>query len=106
AVNLFWALERMTRVFEDHCAESNVATAIARLEQEAIEICEEDKRRCRAIGDHGASLIAPNSGVLTHCNAGSLATGAYGTALAVMFRAHELGTPFSVYADETRPLLQ
>lgn len=106
AVNLFWALERMERVYDVECRGLAVADAIARLEAEAFEICEEDKRRCRAIGAHGASLLADGAGVLTHCNAGSLATGAYGTALAVMFRAHEDGKRISVYADETRPLLQ
>ena len=61
---------------------------------------------CRAIGRHGAPLIRPGHGVLTHCNAGGLATADYGTALAVIFAAHEQGTPVHVFADETRPLLQ
>ena len=77
-----------------------------RLEAEAIEILEEDKRLCRAIGEHGAPLIRDGDGLLTHCNAGGLATAGYGTALAVMFRAQELGRRFAVFADETRPLLQ
>ncbi len=61
---------------------------------------------CRAIGRHGAELVAPGSGILTHCNAGGLATADYGTALAVLFSAHEQGKPIHVFADETRPLLQ
>ena len=61
---------------------------------------------CRAIGRHGAPLLQPGHGVLTHCNAGGLATADYGTALAVIFAAHEQGTTVRVYADETRPLLQ
>lgn len=105
AVNLFWAIERMREVAREH-ANAGLQQFRAAITNEAVDICEEDKRRCRAIGENGADLIAPNSGVLTHCNAGGLATGAYGTALAVMFRAHEKGTPFHVYADETRPLLQ
>lgn len=103
AVNLFWALDRMRRTAAGH---ADAESALQRLEAEAVEIYEEDKRRCRAIGEHGAPLIGEGDGVLTHCNAGSLATSAYGTALAAMFRARELGRRFSVYADETRPLLQ
>ena len=103
AVNLFWALDRMRRTAAGH---ADAESALQRLEAEAVEIYEEDKRRCRAIGEHGVPLIGEGDGVLTHCNAGSLATSAYGTALAAMFRARELGRRFSVYADETRPLLQ
>ncbi|NUM56255.1 MAG: S-methyl-5-thioribose-1-phosphate isomerase [Candidatus Hydrogenedentes bacterium] len=105
AVNLFWALDRMRTVAAEH-AHLDGAALERRLEAEAIEICAEDTRRCRAIGEHGAKLIANGDGVLTHCNAGGLATSSYGTALAVMFRAHELGKRFQVFADETRPLLQ
>jgi len=103
AVNLFWALDRMRRTA---AGRADAESALQRLEAEAVEIYEEDKRRCRAIGEHGAPLIGEGDGVLTHCNAGSLATSAYGTALAAMFRARELGRRFSVHADETRPLLQ
>ncbi|MFA6244812.1 MAG: S-methyl-5-thioribose-1-phosphate isomerase [Candidatus Hydrogenedentales bacterium] len=106
AVNLFWALDRMRGVAESAYVEGSGDSLFSRLEAEAIEICEEDTRRCRAIGEHGASLIHDGDGVLTHCNAGGLATASYGTALAVMFRAHELGRRFCVFADETRPLLQ
>ncbi|MCA1686671.1 MAG: S-methyl-5-thioribose-1-phosphate isomerase, partial [Planctomycetia bacterium] len=73
---------------------------------EAHAIAEEDRGVCRAIGRHGAALLATGQGVLTHCNAGGLATADYGTALAVIFAAHEQGKAVHVYADETRPLLQ
>jgi methylthioribose-1-phosphate isomerase len=73
---------------------------------EAHAIVEEDRRVCRAIGRHGAKLLQDGQGVLTHCNAGGLATADYGTALAVFFSAHESGKRLHVYADETRPLLQ
>ena len=108
AVNLFWALNRMRSCAADAAQDPacSPSSLIDRLEAEAIEICEEDTRRCRSIGDHGAALINDGDGILTHCNAGALATSAYGTALAVLFRAQELGRRFLVFADETRPLLQ
>lgn len=106
AVNLFWALDRMrdraTSIPEDASADE----VYSQLEDEAQRILEEDRRLCRMIGANGASLIEEGSGVLTHCNAGGLATADYGTALAVMFSAHDAGLSFQVYADETRPLLQ
>ena len=105
AVNLFWALGRMKTV-----AERNQGLSIPDLKQrlldEAIAILEEDKAMCRRIGEAGAGLLTDGQGVLTHCNAGGLATGAYGTALAVIFMAHEQGKKLRVFADETRPLLQ
>ena len=105
AVNLFWALKRMKNT-----AEANRDRPVPEIKQillrEAKEILEEDRRMCRAIGRNGAPFIEDGSGVLTHCNAGGLATGDYGTALAVMFAAHEDGKRFHVFADETRPLLQ
>ena len=105
AVNLFWALNRMQR-----CAEQHLDKRIPEIKEillaEANAIHDEDAAMCRAIGEHGAHLIQPGSGVLTHCNAGSLATAEYGTALAVMYVAHEQGIQFRVFADETRPLLQ
>jgi methylthioribose-1-phosphate isomerase len=73
---------------------------------EARQIDEEDRAMCRAIGRHGAQLVRPGQGILTHCNAGGLATADYGTALAVVFAAHDDGIPLHVFADETRPLLQ
>ena len=107
AVNLFWALERMRRAAERIASEAGDADAFFdALLAEAGQIDEEDRARCRAIGEHGAALIGEGHGVLTHCNAGSLATSAFGTALSVMYSAHEQGRTFQVFADETRPLLQ
>jgi methylthioribose-1-phosphate isomerase len=106
AVNLFWALDRMRRAAKT-LADGRTSREIAgALLVEAREIEAEDRRMCRAIGRHGAGLLADGSGVLTHCNAGGLATADYGTALAVMFAAHEAGKRLRVFADETRPLLQ
>jgi methylthioribose-1-phosphate isomerase len=79
---------------------------VERLLREAIAIEAEDRQMCRAIGHFGAELIRDGDGVLTHCNAGGLATADYGTALACMFTAHEQGKSFHVFVDETRPLLQ
>jgi methylthioribose-1-phosphate isomerase len=104
AVNLFWALDRMDAV-ASHFPEDAVA-ALERLLAEARRIDDEDRAMCRAIGRHGATLIGPGQGILTHCNAGGLATSDYGTALAVIFTAFENGVPVRVFADETRPLLQ
>ncbi len=106
AVNLFWALDRMRRAAASCAAVADVAEFTARLEDEARAIFEENLRICRAIGDHGAALVRDGDGILTHCNAGALATAGYGTALAVVFRVHELGRRIHVFADETRPLLQ
>lgn len=106
AVNLFWALDRMQRVAEEQGSCLDAESLIARLETEARAIHDEEVERCHAIGAFGEALIQEGSGVLTHCNAGGLATGEYGTALAPMFRAWELGRRFQVFADETRPLLQ
>jgi methylthioribose-1-phosphate isomerase len=106
AVNLFWALDRMERCFERECRQRSPGDWTRRLLDEALAIEDEDRRMCRAIGAAGASLIGEGQGVLTHCNAGGLATAEYGTALAVMFAAAERGRRFHVYADETRPLLQ
>jgi methylthioribose-1-phosphate isomerase len=115
AVNLFWALERMERCFERECASPLPRSGggrggprewTSRLLAEAMAIEDEDRRMCRAIGAAGAHLIGDGQGVLTHCNAGGLATAEYGTALAVIFTAAEQGRRFHVYADETRPLLQ
>jgi methylthioribose-1-phosphate isomerase len=105
AVNLFWALERMEAAVgqEDH---HDGRALLERLLAEASQIDREDRAMCRSIGRHGAALIRPGQGILTHCNAGGLATADYGTALAVIFAAHEHGTRLHVFADETRPLLQ
>ena len=105
AVNLFWALERIQKIAES-CPAANTKELKESLLTEAEAIRNEDAAMCRAIGKHGADLIPAVGGVLTHCNAGGLATAEYGTALALMFTAHEQGKTFHVYVDETRPLLQ
>jgi methylthioribose-1-phosphate isomerase len=105
AVNLFWALDRMKRRAAGLRGGPAGEVAAALLD-EARAIHEEDRRMCRAIGRHGAELLADGQGVLTHCNAGGLATADYGTALAVIFAAVESGKRLHVFADETRPLLQ
>lgn len=106
AVNLFWALDRMQKVAQAERGRLSIQGLRDRLLAEAREIHEEDRRMCRAIGRHGAALLAEGQGVLTHCNAGGLATAEYGTALAVLYTAHEQGKRLQVFADETRPLLQ
>jgi len=105
AVNLRWALERVVNTAK----RSDGASGAALLEVitgEAVAIHREDEELCRSIGEHGVDLIGEGSGVLTHCNAGRLATSEYGTATAPMYLAHEHGVRFRIYADETRPLLQ
>jgi methylthioribose-1-phosphate isomerase len=106
AVNLFWALNRMQRRVQGRTEELSPDQLRAQLLEEARAIQDEDHEMCRAIGRVGADLIRDGQGVLTHCNAGGLATADYGTALAVMFTAAEQGRRFQVFADETRPLLQ
>lgn len=105
AVNLFWALDRMRRVVPDAVGLSS-AELLERLLDEAKAIEVEDREMCAAIGRHGAALLRDGQGVLTHCNAGGLATAGDGTALAVIFAAAAEGKNLQVYADETRPLLQ
>jgi len=105
AVNLFWALDRMRSVVRNHLSES-VERIISHLAGEAEAIWGEDKETCRAIGRHGAALLRDGMRVLTHCNAGGLATADFGTALGVVYAATEQGKRVSVIADETRPLLQ
>ncbi len=108
AINLFWSLDRMKRCAASLSRESSpsVGDMKSGLLREAIAIRDEDARSCRAIGQFGASLIPEDGAVITHCNAGSLATAEYGTALAPMYAAHDAGKKFTVYVDETRPLLQ
>jgi methylthioribose-1-phosphate isomerase len=106
AVNLFWALERMKRKALERRGTDSPGEIADVLLAEARAIHEEDRAMCRAIGRHGAGLLSDGMGVLTHCNAGGLATADYGTALAVIFAAVEAGKAVHVYADETRPLLQ
>jgi methylthioribose-1-phosphate isomerase len=107
AVNLFWALDRMEATAVQLVAPAEDGPAMLEmLLAEAHAIAQEDRATCRAIGKNGAALLAAGEGILTHCNAGGLATADYGTALAVIFSAHEAGKQPRVFADETRPLLQ
>ncbi len=107
AVNLFWALSRMReRARVVHAAGAGGAQLARALLTEAHEIYEGDRATCARMGDLGAELIADGATVLTHCNAGALATAGMGTALAPIYRAVEQGKRVKVYADETRPLLQ
>jgi methylthioribose-1-phosphate isomerase len=105
AVNLFWALDRMQVVAQEHAA-APVADLKARLVAEAQAMLKEDDTTNRHLAQHGQVVIHDGNRVLTHCNTGALATGAYGTALGVMRAAWEAGKRFSVWVDETRPLLQ
>ena len=100
AVNLFWAIKRMKRFIEQH------GTAFPPLLEEAQRILEEDIASCKRMGDYGAELIADHATVLTHCNAGALATAGWGTALGVFRSAVAAGKQIRVLADETRPRLQ
>ncbi len=105
AVNLFWAIDRMyTILAEDN--HNNIMETVALLEQEANKIYAEDVDINRAIGCYGNGLIRENDTILTHCNAGALATADFGTALGVIRAAKEAGKNISVFADETRPFLQ
>ena len=105
AVNLFWALARM-----ECAAEANKTKSVAQIKKillkEALKIIDEDKDSCRQMARHGAALIKNGDTILTHCNAGGLATADYGTALGVLFEAKKQGKRIKVFADETRPLLQ
>jgi methylthioribose-1-phosphate isomerase len=107
AVNLFWAIERMKRAFASAAqAGESVDEIKQRLEDEAQAIHDEDVANCRALGAFGAEVVPPDARVLTHCNAGALATAGYGTALGVIRGAVEKGKRVAVFADETRPFLQ
>lgn len=105
AVNLFWALERMSRTAQNN-PDDPPTVMLERLLDEARDIDNEDRAMCAAIGRHGAELLSDGDAVLTHCNAGGLATAGDGTALSVFFAAAAQGKHIHVYADETRPLLQ
>lgn len=105
AVNLSWALNRMEKVCTDN-KEMPVSEIKIKLKEEAARLKEEDIRVCRAIGEYGLTLVKPGDGILTHCNAGQLATCRYGTATAPIYLGQERGYNFRVFADETRPLLQ
>lgn len=105
AVNLFWALDRMQRTAREH-SDLDCPNLSRRLLEEAQAIEREDREMCEAIGAQGAKLLKNGDGVLTHCNAGGLATAGDGTALSVFFAAANAGKSLHVFADETRPLLQ
>ena len=107
AVNLFWAIDRMKRTFAEAAqAGSSVEELKQRLETEALLIHDEDVASCRSMGAYGATLVPATAKILTHCNAGALATAGYGTALGVIRAAVEQGKQVAVLADETRPFLQ
>src|SRR6202050_664904 len=107
AVNLFWAIDRMKVLFRELLASgATMAQVQERILAEADAMYEEDIAACKAMGAHGAALLPDEGGVLTHCNAGALATCGYGTALGVIRAAVERGKRIHVYADETRPFLQ
>ena len=105
AVNLSWALNRMEKVVTDN-ADRTVDEIRELLRKESIAIKDEDVWMCRMIGEYGLTLIKDGDGILTHCNAGQLATSKYGTALAPIHLGRERGMNFKVFCDETRPLLQ
>ncbi|MDX9822300.1 MAG: S-methyl-5-thioribose-1-phosphate isomerase [Syntrophales bacterium] len=105
ARNLFWAIERMGRRFDAACAEGTAGIGDALL-AEARAILEEDVAANRRLGRFGSPFLRDGDAILTHCNAGALATGGYGTALGVIRAAHEEGKRISVFVDETRPVLQ
>jgi methylthioribose-1-phosphate isomerase len=109
AVNLFWALDRMRKRAADFAEQNPEDLAAVFKEALLVEACAiqvEDQKMCLAIGQNGESLIPDGGAVLTHCNAGALATAGIGTALAPMYAAHQNGKKFRVFVDETRPLLQ
>ena len=105
AVNLFWALDRMER-----CVKKNESLPIAEIKKALLAEAEliriEDECACKAMGEYGLTMLKPGMGILTHCNAGTIATAKYGTCLAPLYIGHERGYGFKVFADETRPLLQ
>jgi methylthioribose-1-phosphate isomerase len=105
AVNLSWALQRMKRVV-DAAPACPAAELLPRLKAEAQAILDEDIAMCRAISEHGLALLRDGDGILTHCNAGPIATSRYGTAIGPMILGAQQGRHFRVFADETRPLLQ
>ncbi|MDO8536107.1 MAG: S-methyl-5-thioribose-1-phosphate isomerase [Candidatus Omnitrophota bacterium] len=105
AVNLFWALERMERVARDNRVRS-IACIKDILLKEALNIIDEDMKSCRRMARYGSNLVKNGSRILTHCNAGGLATADYGTALGVLFEAHRQDKRIKAYVGETRPLLQ
>ena len=105
AVNLSWALNRMEKVCLDN-REHDIKEILKLLKKEALDIKAEDTDMCKRIGENALSLLKKGDGLLTHCNAGQLATSKYGTATSAMYLGHERGYDFRIYCDETRPLLQ
>ncbi len=105
AVNLFWALERMRKVLYSN-SKKEIDQIKKILLEEALTIQREDEKTCKEIGENGASLLRDGMKVLTHCNAGTLATSYWGTALGVLYSAQEQGKRIEVWVSETRPLLQ
>lgn len=105
AVNLKWAMDRIKSTIQAN-KDKSIGEIKEVVLQTARTIHDEDRRVCKRIGEYGAELVSSNSRILTHCNTGSLATGQYGTALSVIFHAHEAGKNIHVWVDETRPLLQ
>jgi methylthioribose-1-phosphate isomerase len=107
AVNLSWAIKRLMVAMKDHYQESADSRELfEHIEREAVKIHREDIEFCDKMGEHGLSLLKPGMRILTHCNAGALATSGIGTCLAAIHLGQEKGYDFKVYADETRPLLQ
>lgn len=106
AVNLGWALNRINTLVENYLTEKNITELKELIFTEAEKILQEDRASCRAIGEFGFDILKNYNTLLTHCNAGGLATSEYGTALSPIYVAQENGKNFHVYADETRPLLQ
>ncbi len=108
AVNLFWAINRIREIVRERVKQSEATSKelVNIIYNEALKMIEEDNRVCRAIGEEGVKLLKDGYSLITHCNAGGLATAMYGTALSPMFRAKELGYGIHVWVDETRPLLQ
>jgi len=106
AVNLFWAIDRMKKLFATFAPETPIAEVQQKILADANAMYDEDIAACKAMGAFGGALLPDEGGVLTHCNAGALATCGYGTALGVIRSAIEQGKHIHVYADETRPFLQ
>jgi len=104
AVNLKWAVDKMLAAGKKHIDDSKVL--LEKLEHEAVKIHESDRETCRQIGEHGSTIVPAAAEILTHCNAGSLATGGMGTALSVIYKSAEQNKKVHVFADETRPLGQ
>jgi len=106
AINLAWAVDRMMTFADKHAASQDVSVAYDMIEAEAVAIHRDDIAMCRRIGENGAALLADGMTVLTHCNAGALATTGIGTALGVIYTARDQGKKLRIFVDETRPVLQ